>query len=157
MLTLFGSICFGQDLVQKNETVIFSFTTKNKKEVAIVKNNANNKVFYRFGTKAKSEFQFPATNSKPSQKLTYSFYLRGGGVANEGMELNYVYFINDNFQYIIYDTYYSVDNRQNIGVKVIDLKTKKTSDIQGDIKTRKGTLTDFRDNKLLDIGEQLFE
>ncbi len=156
-VTCFGQISISQTLVQKNETIIFSFKTTNKKEVIIIKNNIDKKVYYRFGTKNNIEFQFPSTKNNSSQKLIYSFYIRGGGPSNEGMELNYINFINDNFQYVIYDTYYSIGNKQKIGVKVIDLKSKKVTDIPGDLKTKKGTLTYFRDNHLLDIGEELFD
>jgi len=157
LLVFLGQTGFGQDLIKKGETIIFSFTTKSKKEVIILKNNVDNKVFYRFGSRAKTEFQFPQTSANSDQKLTYSFYVRGGGINNEGMELNYIYFINGNFQYVVYDTYFFVENRHNIGVRVIDLKTKKITDIPGDIKTRKGTLTYFRDNQLIGIGEELFD
>jgi hypothetical protein len=44
---------------------------------------------------------------------------------------------------VIYDNYYAVGNQYDIGIKVIDLKTKKTVDIKDDRKTRKGTMVDF--------------
>jgi hypothetical protein len=48
-----------------------------------------------------------------------------GGATNEGMDLNYVYFINNGFQYVVYQMYYAVGSKTNIGIKVIDLKTNK--------------------------------
>ncbi len=72
------------------------------------------------------------------------------------MDLNYVYFINKDFKYIVYDTYFAVGNKQNIGIKIINLKINKTANIKGDRKTRNGTLVDFRDNNLLEIGDELF-
>lgn len=85
------------------------------------------------------------------------FLSQGGGIANEGMDLNYVYFANGDFQYIIYDTYYAVGDKISIGLKVINLKTNKTTDIAGDPKTVTGTLVDFRDNQLLEPGDELFD
>jgi len=61
------------------------------------------------------------------------------------------------FKYVIYNTYVAVGEKTNIGIKIIDLKTGKTSDIKGNIKSRKGDLSDFRDNNLLTIGEELFD
>jgi len=83
--------------------------------------------------------------------------LRGGGRQNEGLDLNYIYFTDKNFKYIIYDTYFAAGKKRNIGIKILDLETNKTINLRGDIKTRKGTLIDFRDNKLLKIGEELFD
>ena len=47
------------------------------------------------------------------------------------MDLNYIYFTNKNFKYVIYDTYFAAGNKQNIGIKIIDLKTSKTTNIKG--------------------------
>ena len=73
------------------------------------------------------------------------------------MDLNYVYFVNNGYQYIIYDTYFSAGNKTAIGVKLIDLTTKKTTNIKGKSKTKKGSLINFRDNGLLKVSEEIFE
>lgn len=148
---------FAQSLTLPNEEVLFSFNTKNGKKLTLNKNKADGGIVYRFGTKDKVEFEFPSQSKGSRKDFKYSFYLRGGGVQNEGMDLNYVYFINNGFKYVIYDTYVAVDHKQEIGVKIINLKTQKTTNITGDLKTRKGTLIEFRDNKLLEIGDELFE
>ncbi len=148
---------FAQSLKLPNEEVLFSFNTKNGKKLTLNKNKADDGIIYRFGTKDNVEFEFPGQSKSSRKDFKYSFYLRGGGVKNEGMDLNFVYFINDDFKYVIYDTYVAVDHKQEIGVKIINLKTQKTTNIYGDLKTRKGTLIYFRDNKLLEIGDELFE
>lgn len=150
------SVC-GQKYILSNETVIFSFNMQNGKMVTINKDKGNKYIIYRFGTKDKVEFEYPNNLKSSWTNFKYSYYLRGGGIQNEGMDCNYLYFINENFKYVIYDTYFSRDGKQNIGIKIIDLKSNKRIDIKGIIKTRKGMLIDFRDNKLLEIGEELFE
>jgi hypothetical protein len=157
IVLIISSTCFGQTYLQSNEQLIFSFQTKNHKQVYLVKDTSNKYISYRFGTNDKIEFEYPATGKDSWSRFVYSYYLRGGGIANEGMDLNYVYFTNNGFQYVVYHTYYAVGNQSNVGVKVINLKTNKTIDIKGDSKTRKGALVDFRENQLLEIGDELFD
>ena len=154
---LFPCKIFAQSYVLPSETVIFSFNTQNGKIVTLNKENNNHYIVYRFGTRNKTEFEYSDTTKSSWTKFTYSFYLRGGGVQNEGMDLNYVYFINKNYKYVIYNTYVAADEKISVGIKIVDLKTGKISNIKGDIKTRKGTLSDFRDNGLLKIGEEIFD
>jgi hypothetical protein len=149
--------CFSQGFTLPNERVIFSFNTQNGKQVTLNKDSSNAYIIYRFGTKDKIEFEFPRKSKDSWIAFKYSFYMRGGGIQNEGMDLNYIYFINKGFKYIIYDTYLASGNKQIFGIKIINLKTKKIIDIIGDPKTRKGTLIDFRDNNLLKIEDELFE
>jgi hypothetical protein len=146
---------FGQAYNLPNEAVIFSFDTYGGKKVTLNKDTANKYIIYRFGTGDKIEFEFPGKSRNSWDQFKYSFYLRGGGTQNEGMELNYIYFVNKGFKYIIYDTYFAVENKKEIGIKIINLKTRKTTNVKGDVKTRKGTLAEFRDNNLLEIEDEV--
>lgn len=157
MYFFFPCKSIAQNYVLPNETVIFSFNTQNGKIATLNKEKNNHYIVYRFGTRSKTEFVYSDTTKDSWTKFTYSFYLRGGGVQNEGMDLDYVYFINKNYKYIIYNTYVAAGEKINVGIKIIDLKTGKVSNIKGDINTRKGSLSDFRDNNLLVIGEELFD
>jgi hypothetical protein len=147
----------GQPYSLPNEELIYSFDTQNGKKVSLCKDKGNKYLVYRFGTESKIEFEFPGRSEDSWKKFKYSFWLRGGGVANEGIDLNYIYFINNNYKYIIYDTYFAVGNKQDIGVRIINLKTNKVTNIKGKTKTQKGTLVDFRDNNLLEFGDELFD
>ena len=156
LLSLTASV-FGQSFTLTNEEVIFSFDAQNGKKITLNKDRANNYIIYRFGSKDKIEFEFPSKSKSSWTDFKYSFYLRGGGTQNEGMDLNYIYFTNKGFKYVIYDTYFAVGNKQEIGIEIINLKSNKTTTIKGNRKTRKGTLVDFRDNNLLEIGDELFD
>lgn len=153
LLLFFSLHSFGQTFLLRNEEIIYSFDTKKGKHLTLAKDTANKYIVYRFGTKGKVEFEFPEKNESSWTKFKYSFYLRGGGVQNEGQDLNYITFTNKDVEYIIYDTYYSIGEIIETGIKVTNLTTKKTTDIKGDHKTRKGTMSDFRDNGLLEITE----
>lgn len=117
----------------------------------------NKYIIYRFGSKKKIEFEFPGTTDSSWKKFKYSFYLRGGWTKNEGLDLNYVYFIQANLKYVIYELYYAGEKAPRIGIKIIDAKTNKSTIIKGNPKTRKGNLLDFRDNNLLDFDKELFD
>jgi hypothetical protein len=142
-----------QNLLLKNESEVFSFDTQNGKHVVLAKDKGNAYIVYRYGTKDSVEFEYPEKNRDSWKKFKYSYYLRGGGAQNEGMDLNYLYFMNKGYKYSIYDTYYSVGNKSQLGISVTNLKTSKTVDIKGIQKTRKGTMIDFRDNNLVEIVE----
>jgi hypothetical protein len=159
LLSVIGLIVFLIDIkAQPNllptETLLYSFSTKSGKIMMLAKDKNDAYIVYRFGTKDKVELE---VLDKTKKQFKYSFYLRGGGKANEGMDLNYVYFINKGFKYVVFSTSYAIDDKYEIGLKVIDMKTDKVTTIKGIVKTKKGTLTDFRDNGLLEIGEELFD
>ncbi len=150
----FVSIPIFSQFLSPTEALVYSFSTKSGKTMVLAKDKKDAYIVYRFGTKDKVELE---VWDKTKKQFKYSFYLRGGGKANEGMDLNYVYFTNNEFKYVIFDTYYAIKNQHNIGLRIIDLKTNKASIIKGMEKTRKGSLIDFRDNGLLDVGDELFE
>lgn len=144
-------LSFGQNYLLSNEESVYSFETQNGKKMLLAKDKNDNYIVYRFGTKTKIEFEFPKKTQESWSKFKYSFYLRGGGKMNEAMDLNYISFVNKNYKYVIYDTYFSVENKTTIGVKIIDLNTGKIIDIKGNIKSRRGNLVGLRDNKHIGI------
>jgi hypothetical protein len=141
----------------KNEVVIFSFDTKNSKNVCLVKDTSDKYIVYRISKNDKIEMEFPEKTSDSWKKLTYSFYLRGGGNENEGVDLNYVYFENNGFKYIVYDITSSRDSTPSIGVRVIENKTGGITNNEGINNSKKGTLVDFRDNKLINKSDETFD
>ena len=157
LLLIHTNLIFSQQYLLPNEYLIYSFETKNGKKMMLAKDKRDNYIIYRFGTKSKIEFEYPEKNINSWQKLVYSSYMRGGGTQNEGMDLNYVNFISNGFQYIIYDTYQAVGNNTEIGLRIINLKTNKKTIIIGLSKTRKGTLTALRDNEFIGKSEELFD
>lgn len=138
----------------KNEEAIFSLETKSGKIAVLSKDKGDKYIVYRFGSKDKIEFEYPGKSQDSWKKFKYSFYLRGGGKANEGMDLNYVAFENNGYKYVIYDTYSALDEKSETGILVTNLKTSKTSNIKA--KHKKGTLVDFRENHLLEISDELY-
>lgn len=142
---------FSQKLLP-NEEVVYYFKTKTGKEMTLAKDKKNKYIIYRFGTKEKTEFEFPSKKDKSSwQKFTYSYFLRGGGKQNDGMDLNYIFFENKGYKYLIFYEYFSDDESIETGIKITNFKTKKQIKLNGKLSSRKGTLIDLRDNNFIKI------
>ncbi len=132
-----------------NEEIIYSFETKNGKKMTLVKDKKDGYIQYRFGNKNKIEMEFPAERTKDSwKKFTYNSYMRGGGKQNAGMEVHYLSFKNNGYQYQLYKSYYAEDASYSTGVTVTDTKGKET-DITGIYKSIKGNLSSLNDSDLI--------
>jgi hypothetical protein len=140
-----------------NETAVFQFKTRSGKQVMVAKDTADTYLTYRFGTADKIEFEFPANHINSWKKFIFSSYLRGGGIQNEGMDLNYLYFDHNGFRYVVYDTYFARGQISSVGIRVIHLQNNKATNFKGIYNTRKGTLTDFRNYEKIQQSDQLFD
>lgn len=150
--------CLGQNILLPNEKLLFSFQTENNKNILIACDTNYSYIIYRLIAENIIEQEFPTIKNKESwAKFEYSYWLRGGGVVNEGLDINFLAFTDKNVKYVIYDTYYAIGNESKIGVKATDLITNKTTDSKGVKSTRKGNLVNFRDNKLISVGDELYE
>jgi len=150
---------FSQLYVLPNEKEVFSFETENGKKMVLAQDKSSKYLVYRFGTKEKVELEYPTKDKLSWKKFSYSSYHRGGAGKNEGMDNNYLYFTNNNFKYVIYDNFVSAGDGFGyfVGIKVINLKTKKTTDIPAKHGTRQGELFLFKKNKLVTQGEEYFD
>ncbi|MXO05090.1 hypothetical protein [Flavobacterium sp. HBTb2-11-1] len=148
---------FSQSLLASNEETIFSFKTKNGKTVLLAKDRKNAYLIYRYGKDNKIELEFPKDKKESWNKFTYFYYIRGGGKANAGLDLDRIAFVNANIEYVIYSDYSAGDfeNEESyyIGIRVIDLKTKKETNIKGQKESTVGSMQDFRTNGLLKIDQ----
>lgn len=131
-------------LIKKGESEIFRFKTNGGKTALICKGENESYLVYRFGTNSNVELQYPAELNELSWQLfTYSYYFRGGGKENAGLDLNYLTFTNNGYTYKIYQEYSAEDNSENAGIIVTDNDMKET-DIKAVKKSVKGSLIDLR-------------
>lgn len=152
-LLLLTSVSLRSQLVGDRETVLFSFKTKSGKSVVLCAGPENSYIVYRFGTNKNIELEYPAVLDGTSwKKFTYSFYFRGGGVQNDGEDLNYVTFSNNGYEYKIFSEYYSIGNKEETGIIITDSNNKETK-IKASASSIKGTLIDFRDNEKISKGQ----
>jgi hypothetical protein len=140
------------DLHLENEELLLSFQTEGGKTLYIGIDKQQRYMVYRFGKRGKVELQHPKTVEGSFDRFTYGFHLRGGGPENEGLDLNHLTFTGATHKFVVYEEYnYTPTGRQEVavGLRVINLKTKRETDIKGRAKTIKGTLIGLRDNELV--------
>jgi len=104
-------------------------------------------IVYRYGTKDKIELEYPQNKDETSWgDFTYSYYMRGGGADNEGVDLNYLIFDNSGYEYQIYEEYSATEDKTDVGIKVTNTETGEETDIKGNSDTIQGSLIPLRDN-----------
>ncbi len=142
-------------LINKNEKVLFSFKVEKSEKIITIAINTGNPdyIVYRFGLKGKIELEFPLNKENSWKEFTYSYYLRGGGAGNLGMDLNYLTFANGDYTYTIYTEYYSEDEITKVGIKIKNNISNKEFNINGDPKSIVGSLIDLRNDKRIKIKE----
>ena len=84
---------------------MFSFRTYRGKTVSLCEGPRGAYLVYRFGTAAKVELQYPAVlDARSWEKFKYSWYFRGGGLANAAHTDASLKFQNGKVTYQLYDT-----------------------------------------------------
>lgn len=144
---------YKDNLCTYDEEVLFKFNIANSAKKLSVCNSQKQPdyIVYRFGTKDKIELEFPKSNVDSWNKFTYSYYLRGGGLENEGMDMNYLMFENDGYEYKVYLEYTAKDNMTQVGVGILNKKAKTETDLKGVSNSVEGSLIDLRENKKIKI------
>lgn len=146
LLLFFTTVSLYSQLVKKGETSVFSFKTKSGKSAVLCYGVNNSYLVYRFGTNSKIELEYPSALDESSwQMFTYSYYYRGGGKENAGMDLNYISFENSGYMYKIYNEYTAEDDKEQSGIIILSPEGKETT-IKAINSTVKGSLIEFRDN-----------
>lgn len=146
LLTLFTVCLYSSTnestLCKDNENIVYGFVTKNNKVMSICVSSDESYIVYRYGTKNKIEFEYPKEKKDSWLKFKYSYFMRGGGPENEGLDLNYLKFENNGIKYIVYEEYSASDDSKKYGIRIEN--SKINTDIRGDPKSVVGSLIDFR-------------
>lgn len=144
ILMLFWALPSLAQLIKKGESEIFRFKTKAGKTAIVCKGENESYLVYRFGTNGNIELEYPSELNESSWQLfTYSYYFRGGGKENAGLDLNYLTFTNNSYTYKLYQEYSAEDNSEAAGIIVTDKDLKET-DIKAVKNSVKGSLIDLR-------------
>jgi len=131
------------DFKKDNEKVIISFSiVDSDKNAALCISEENpDYIVFRFGTSENLELEFPDNLDESWDKFTYSYYIRGGSMENEGLDLNYVTFEYSGVKYEIFQEYSSEIDATDFGIRITDLTSyeetilKATKDsIEGDLR-----------------------
>lgn len=134
-----------ENLCKDDEKVIYSFrTSKEQKAVSLCVNNEEDYIIFRYGTKEKIEIEYPDVLDDSWNSFAYSYYLRGGGPENEGLDLNFITFKSKEYSYILYEKYYAPKDNHQYGLVIINNHNGEEIDIPGSSDSVIGTLIDFR-------------
>lgn len=109
-------------------------------------------IVYRFGRPGKIELVYPTDRTNSWKSFDYAYYFRGGGAANDGLDLNYLSFTNHGWKYTVYEEYRAADDSQKIGIRLLRLSDKKVFDLHGNFATLHGSLISLRDNQRIARG-----
>ena len=156
LLIIIPILSLGQDYQLPNEKVIIEFKTLKGKKLVVAIDLDYKYVVYRYGTIDNVELKFPEKLTNSWTLFQHSSYLRGGGIQNEGMDLDYLYFDIENYRYVVYQEYYARSKKVEHGIKVINIGTKEVTVIKANEKTVKGSLSSFRDIEKIRKGDELF-
>lgn len=111
-------------LCMENEDVIISFKTDTMKIMSICVSKDEKYIVYRYGTKGKIELEYPYDKINSWKCFKYSYYFRGGGANNEGLDLVYLSFTNGGYTYTIYEEYSAVADKTSYGIRIEKGKSK---------------------------------
>jgi hypothetical protein len=144
---LFISINF-QLKAQSKKEVLFSFKTKQNDIISIFRLQNESGLEFLFKPIKGKPVHYPiptkATSKQNWDKFTYGYYFRPGGVENDGLDLNNLYFKLYNQIYVVYEHYVAADNSFEIGFKILNQKEELIKDYRAKKSTVKGSLIDLR-------------
>ncbi len=140
-----------------NEQVLFKLRTTDNHLLVVALDSTEDYLVYRYGTAENIELRFPDDLSASWDLFRYSWYLRGGGMENEGMELDYLYFDRGQYRYVVFQEYYARSEEISSGIKVIDRLTDKRTTIDAHPDSVEGTLLSIRFLERIQEGDEFFE
>jgi hypothetical protein len=133
---------YSDKLELNNEKAVFGFRTSQNEIVSICIANDESYIIFRKGTQHKINIEFPINKKDSWSAFKYSYYLRGGGKQNEGLDLNYLKFRIENREYIIAEEYSAEEEAIKYTVTIDD--GNKKNELSVDPKAIFGTLAKFR-------------
>lgn len=137
---------YREDFSAEGEKVLFGFqVADSKKIISICTAEDESYIVYRFGTRDNIELEFPEDRENSFSYFNYSYYLRGGGLENAGLDFDHFNFSNGDYQYQVYSEYEAETGIRSVGIRVTNEKTGKETDITGDSNSVIGSMIPFRE------------
>ncbi len=147
----------------KQDVELFSFEDEVGKRYVLSSDVEGSYIYFSITGTDSMEMMYPSIEMMNYDSLNswelfrYSYYFRGGGQENAGLDLNYVYFTYDSTKYVLYNNYSAEEDQETFGLKMIDLRNDSTSLIEGMEGTRKGALIQFRSHAKMKTGRETFD
>jgi len=147
-LIMANNVSFDNALCTDNEQIILSFELEGTSKIISICEADHDEYYivFRMGTSNEIDFEFPQNKEDSWNKFVYTYYLRGGGGFNEGLDLNYLSFEDEGKQYEVYQEYTAEQDIIMVGLKIVDLETSQETLLPGIGETVNGSLVSLRDN-----------
>ena len=146
-------LSLGGFLATAQQEAYIRFKTDNGKTMSLSLDTTTNTLTYSYGFAGKPELILSDNLNDTISVFTYAWYMRGGGSANDGLNLTQFRFENDGYSYAIYYDYTAVDNQCTCGITVTHLASGKVTNIKGNPRTLSCNLSRFRFENLIPVVE----
>ncbi|NLC18197.1 MAG: hypothetical protein GX757_03070 [Clostridiales bacterium] len=137
---------YNEYLQKENEEIIISFSIADSDKLAAlcVSKEEPSYIAFRLGRSENVEFEFPDNLTDSWNKFIYSYYLRGGGIENEGLDLNYLRFEYNGTEYQLFQEYSAESDATDVGIRTIDSSTNNETVLRASEDSIKGDLRELR-------------
>jgi hypothetical protein len=112
-----------------SEVNILSFKTDKGKVVQLNEDTASNSLVFRYGTLGNWEIVFIDNLDDDEAIFSSSGYFRGGGIDNAGLDLNYLHFNYDGYDYSVFDEWSAEGETHAHGVRIEATAGSTTPDV----------------------------
>ena len=136
---------YNEHLQKENEEIIISFSIADSDKVAaLCVSKEPSYIAFRLGRSENVELEFPDDFTDSWNKFIYSYYLRGGGIENEGLDLNYLRFEYNGTEYQLFQEYSAESDATDVGIRTIDSSTNNETVLRASEDSIKGVLRELR-------------
>lgn len=136
---------YNEHLQKENEEIIISFSIADSDKVAaLCVSKEPSYIAFRLGRSENVELEFPDDFTDSWNKFIYSYYLRGGGIENEGLDLNYLRFEYNGTEYQLFQEYSAESDATDVGIRTIDSSTNNETVLRASEDSIKGDLRELR-------------
>lgn len=143
-----------QQYLLANEQIIVSFLAGGNHKIVLAKDTSDSYLVFRFGTVDSIFIEYPGLSADSRGRFRYSYYLRGGGTANEGLDLNTLCFTDGASLYALYCHYSAADDQPHCGLKITGSINGITRDFTGIAGSVTGNLSVLRNSSLPETGKE---
>jgi len=112
-----------------SEVNVMSFDTEDGKEVHLTQDTVSNSLVFRYGTPSNWEIVFTDDLDDDEAIFSSSGYFRGGGIDNAGLDLNYLHFNYDGYNYTLFDEWSAEGETHEHGVRIDATEGSTTPDV----------------------------
>jgi len=98
---------------------IFSFSTQQGYHFSVYQVNDTTACVQ--WTTLKAEVKICESPPFEKENITYAYYMRPGGIDNEGLDLNHLRFTSGGYAYDVFENYAAADSSKEIGIKITNM------------------------------------